>query len=135
MALIQWDSSFSVNVRELDDQHGALIKLINELHDAMQAGKAKDLLNKIIVELVNYTVNHFSTEEKYFAQFGYTEAETHIAEHKKFIDEVASFKKEFDEGRLGLSIKVMNFLSDWLRNHIKGTDKKYGPFFNMKGLT
>jgi len=28
----------------------------------------------------------------------------------------------------------MNFLSDWLKTHIVGSDKKYGPFFNSKGL-
>jgi hypothetical protein len=28
----------------------------------------------------------------------------------------------------------MNYLSEWLQNHIKIVDKKYGPFFNEKGL-
>lgn len=40
----------------------------------------------------------------------------------------------FQKGKVGLSIDVLIFLSGWLQAHIKGVDKKYGPFFNEKGL-
>lgn len=100
----------------------------------MRQGKGKDVLGKIVKELVGYAVTHFRTEEKYFDQFGYPETDSHKKEHSDFIKKVAEFKNEFETGRVGLSIPVMNFLSDWLQNHIKETDKKYGPFFNEEGL-
>jgi hemerythrin len=28
----------------------------------------------------------------------------------------------------------MEFLREWLKTHIAGSDKKYGPYFNSKGL-
>jgi hemerythrin len=28
----------------------------------------------------------------------------------------------------------MRFLMDWLLEHIEGTDKKYAPFLNERGL-
>ena len=131
---MQWTSSLSVNVAEIDGQHQKLVALINDLDAAMRVGKGKDVLGKIISDLAGYTVAHFSTEEKYFDKFGFPEAPTHKVEHKKFIEEVSKFKKDFDEGRVGLSTSIMNFLTDWLKNHIMGKDKKYGPFFNEKGL-
>ena len=33
-----------------------------------------------------------------------------------------------------LSLQVMNFLKDWLLKHIQGSDKKYAPFLNAKGV-
>jgi len=33
-----------------------------------------------------------------------------------------------------LSLEVMNFLKDWLMNHIQGSDKKYGPYLNSHGI-
>jgi hemerythrin len=134
MAIIQWNDTLSVKVREIDSQHQRLVKLINDLDDAMRVGKGREVMGKIVSELASYTRVHFSTEEKYFDKFGYPEAPGHRAEHQKFIEEVARFKGDFDSGRIGLTIKVMNFLSDWLTKHIQGTDKKYAPFFNEKGL-
>jgi len=134
MALFEWDETFSVNVVEIDQQHRKLVEMVNELHDAMGAGKSKEILGKIIKGLSNYAKIHFATEEKYFDQFGYPDADSHKDEHANFAQKVAEFKEGFDAGRLGLSIEVMRFLSTWLKSHIKDVDKKYGPFFNENGL-
>ena len=134
MVLMQWDSSFSVKVQEIDNQHQQLVKMLNELHDAMKEGKGDYALGKITVELMDYTREHFGTEEKYFDKFDYPETTVHKKEHGKFVQKVSEFKEGLDEGRLGLSIEVITFLVDWLKNHIKGTDMKYSSFFNEKGL-
>jgi len=134
MALINWNDSFSVNVAEIDQQHQKLIALINELHDAMTQGKGEDILGKILNGLISYTGTHFKTEEKYFAQFGYPDTDSHKKEHHAYVQKVSDFKDGFENGELSLSIEVMTFLYDWWRNHIKETDKKYSQFFNEKGL-
>jgi hemerythrin len=134
MAFIEWKDSFSVGIKEIDLQHQKLIGMINNLHDAMRQGKGKDVLGEIIKGLVDYAGTHFLTEEKYFDKFGYPEADSHIGEHTAFTQKVAEFKDGFNAGKVSLSITVMDFLSSWLRNHIKVVDKKYGPFFNEKGL-
>lgn len=133
--MIEWSDSLSVGVKQIDAQHQKLIKLIHDLNDAMKVGKGKEVIGKIIKELVDYTVVHFKQEEAYFAKFNYAEKETHIAEHLKFIAEVSKFQKDFTEGRLGLSLTVMNFLSNWLNKHIMGTDKKYSACFTSNGLS
>lgn len=134
MALIQWNDSFSVNVVEIDKQHQKLVEMINALNDAMSQGKGKNVLGNIINELIAYAGTHFKTEEKYFDQFGYPDADRHKKEHSDFTRKVAEFRDGFIAGKFGLSVEVMKFLSDWLQNHIKGVDRKYGPFFNEKGL-
>ena len=134
MALIQWDDSLSVKVVEIDRQHQQLIEMINDLNNAMSHGKGKAVLGKIINGLVNYATTHFITEEKYFDKFGYPEAISHQKEHTDFVIKVSGFKDEFEKGNIALPMQIMGFLSDWLENHIKGSDQKFGPFFNEKGL-
>ncbi len=132
--MIQWDNSLSVGVGEIDLQHQRLVKMINELNDAMRVGKSKEMLGKIVSGLISYVRVHFATEEKYFAQFKYPETDQHVQEHRAFSQKVDDFAKKFQDGQLGLSIELMNFLSDWLGKHIKGIDKKYSALFNANGL-
>ncbi len=134
MAIMQWNDNFSVNVAVIDGQHKKLVSMINELHDSMKQGKGNEVLSKIINGLISYTGSHFQTEEKYFDQFGYPEADAHKREHAAFVQKVTDFKAGFEKGEISLTIEVMHFLSDWLRNHIKGSDKRYSKFFNDKGL-
>ncbi len=135
MAFIIWNDSFSVNVAEIDLQHQKLVTTLNELLDEMKQGKANNILGAILNDLIHYSRTHFNTEETYFAKFGYPDAARHEEEHAAFIQKVSKFKEEFDHGKITLSVNVMHFLSDWLQNHIKGSDKEYSQFFNDNGLS
>lgn len=135
MALIVWNDNLSVHVAEIDQQHKKLIAMINELHEAMKAGKAKEVIARIVNNLIDYTASHFKTEEKYFAQFAYPETDDHKKEHAAFVEKVTAFKARCEAQGVSLTLDVLNFLSDWLKNHIMGTDKKYSQFFNENGLT
>ena len=48
MSFIEWDEKYSVQVKEIDEQHQKLIGLINTLHDAMRDGKGRDVISGII---------------------------------------------------------------------------------------
>lgn len=135
MSLITWEESYSVKITLIDTQHKKLIGLINALHDAMKERKAKEVLGAIIDELANYTIDHFKVEEKYFDEFKYLKATQHIKEHTNFVSKVAAFKDDFDNGKMMLSMEVIDFLKDWLLNHIKKTDMAYSDFFIEHGLS
>lgn len=135
MVLMQWSDELSVAVREIDGQHQKLVELINTLHAAMLAKQGKQVLEKTLDELAAYTVYHFQTEEKYMQKFAYPSYFSHKKEHDAFVKKVSDFQKEFNSGKLGLSLEIMNFLKDWVTNHIKGTDKRYSDLFHKNGLS
>ncbi len=134
MALLTWNDSYSVKIKDIDLQHQKLIDLINELHDGMKSGQGSAVLGKILNELVNYTKFHFAFEEKLFEKYVYPDARTHKREHEDLVKQVLDYKESFDAGKSVLTIDIMNFLRDWLTKHISGSDKKYTPFFTSKGL-
>lgn len=135
MAFINWDNSYSVGVAIIDNQHKRLVNIVNELNDALGAGKGKDVLSKVLFELVQYVNTHFKTEEEYMVKYSYDEYEQHRYEHEKLTDEVKRFYEDFNNGKAVLSIQIMNFLRNWLMDHILIKDKRFGKFLNEKGMS
>ncbi len=134
MAFINWNDSYSVGVLKIDNQHKRLVQIINELSDSMAQGKGKDVLGKVLNELVNYVNTHFKSEEELMVKYGYEDYEMHRYEHEKLTDEVKRFYEDFNAGRAVLSVQIMNFLRNWLMDHIVVKDKKFGQFLISKGV-
>jgi hemerythrin len=134
MALISWSPAFSVNVPSIDVQHQKLVEMINQLHDAMRAGKGHIETLAIAERLITYTQTHFTAEEKMMRQVGYPDLAHHQTLHADLTRQVLDIQAKARAGQLGLSIQVSNFLKEWLINHIQGEDMKYKTLANQKGV-
>ncbi|MFQ5449316.1 MAG: bacteriohemerythrin [Nitrospinaceae bacterium] len=134
MTLMTWNDCFSVNIREIDNQHQRLIELINQVYRGMMMEKGKEVTGQALEALVDYTKTHFGYEERLFKQHGYPETEDHLAKHKKLVAQVMEFYNQFQKGEARVNNDLLTFLKDWLTRHIMGTDKKYSAFLNGKGV-
>ena len=134
MAFFNWENRFSVGIAEIDTQHQKLVQMLNELYDAMKAGKGNDAVGKILGGMIQYTASHFATEEGYMKLHGYPDFATHKRKHDSLTQQVLDLQKQFNAGQAALSLKVGAFLKDWLVNHISGTDMLYSPYLRTKGL-
>lgn len=134
MALVEWSDTYSVNIAEIDQEHQQLAQLTNELHEAMMEGKAKDVMSEVLDRLIQYALSHFATEERYFDLYDYPGAAQHKMKHAELVEQVSVLQKKFESGEKVLTIHVLNFLRDWIHDHILGYDKLFGPFLNDKGI-
>ena len=120
MAFFVWQDSYSVNVDEIDIQHKTLVKMVDELHKAMNIGLGKEILDPILNKLVDYTDFHFVTEEKILKDNNYPDYEEHKEKHEKMKEKVLSLQREYKEGKVRLTVEVSKFLQNWLNQHIMG---------------
>jgi hemerythrin len=127
MALVNWNDGMSVGVLAFDNQHKRLFAIINKLHDAMKDGRGKEVLDGVMLELVDYTVYHFLAEEKAFIDSGYAAFAAHKREHDTFTAQLKAARGQAATNAATLA--TMKQLTDWLRNHIMVTDKKYTAHF------
>jgi hemerythrin len=134
MGLIKWNEYYSVKVDEIDNQHKKLIDLINQMFDAMKAGKGKEVMGDVLSELVEYTKYHFATEEGLLRQAGYPELKEHHMIHEELTRRTNNLKTEFDKGNDPVTMDVMLFLSNWLNVHILEVDKRYVEYLTAAGV-
>lgn len=132
--LILWDNTLIVNIAKIDNQHKTLINTLNSLYNMAQGSTDRENLAPIFDKLVNYTVDHFATEEKYMTEYKFPQLKAHKKEHEDLTAQVIAFKNDFSSGAETISFELLDFLRKWLTHHILITDKGYSAFLNGKGL-
>ncbi len=130
MTFMEWRKDLSINVQEIDNQHKFFLQLLNKLHKSVFDGKGRETLENILKELVDYSEEHFKTEEELMQTQGYNDFITHKQEHDDLREKVLGFVGQFNNGNDAICTKLLLFLEDWLLLHLSSTDKDLGIFLN-----
>lgn len=131
---LEWKNEYSVGIDSIDQQHKKLINLINQLQTTVKYSTGEEFEREALDELVDYTRTHFSYEEDMMEQNGYPDFEPHKAQHVKMINKVEEVLAEYEKDSDTAMENALNYLSEWLINHINGTDKEYSSFMISKGV-
>lgn len=128
MALFTWNNTYSVGISSIDKQHMSLFDSLNELHNAMLQGKAREVTGSLIRKLLTYTREHFSAEEAMLVKASYPDLAKHRRRHSDFTQQIVGFLDRFEKGDAALNVELVNVLRDWLANHIMKEDFSYRSF-------
>jgi len=135
MPFMTWNDKLSVGVVALDNDHKKMIGLLNELYDGIVAEQGKVVLGGVLDQLKEYTLYHFAHEEDLLARTGYMDTEIHQREHHELLVWSVKVQEQFRDGTLvAPSLEVMNYLKDWLFDHIMGSDQQYKAHLNAMGI-
>ncbi len=131
---MKWESRLTVGVKQFDDHHKELIRIIAELRDSKNSGENHVYLKNLLFELLSYTKYHFTAEERLMEKFNYQQINEHRLEHKKLTEQVEQFLEKYSTGAADLDEQLFDFLKKWLFEHILDTDKKLGEFLHIRGV-
>ncbi len=131
---VEWSDDFSVKVSLMDDEHKQLFDLINDLNEAMLDGQSGSKISDILDSLIDYTKYHFGHEEEMLKKINYPHIKEQEMSHRAFVNKMIEFKNELNSGKMLLSVKMIDFLKDWLVSHIINTDSKYTGFAHKHGI-
>jgi hemerythrin len=130
--MFEWKPEYAVGIGSVDAQHQMLFSIGRELYAAMSTGQGRSSLGRILDRLVQYTTVHFAHEERLMQMHAYPSFAKHKAEHDALVRKVQDFVAEFNKGHATMAVEVLNFIKDWLEEHIKGQDQAYAPYLKAK---
>ena len=129
MSLLEWDESFSVNDPAMDDQHRQWLVILNGLHDRIEGGGKSGATGGEIVTLkamMEYARNHFLAEERHMRKIGFPETVAHIKAHNECYGRISTHLLTAESGGRVATAELLDFLKEWLMDHILHEDMKYG---------
>ena len=134
MLLLTWNSSCSVGVRAMDDQHGVLMDTINELQAALLRGCNRETIGAQMDQLQKFTSMHFRGEEQLMEQLGFPGLVEHRAEHHRLLAQIRESSQRMQRSGDVPVCALLQFLRDWYLEHFEGPDQEYGPWLNEHGV-
>jgi hemerythrin len=126
MAKTIWTSNLNTGIEAIDNQHKKIVEYINQLDDARSAGGKRELVTKVIDNLVGYTISHFKYEERMLEQAEYPFLKAHQNVHQLFIKRLEGYQERFKRGE-NISEELHTMMFNWLFGHIKHDDMDYVP--------
>ncbi len=96
MPFFQWEDEYSIGIRIIDEQHKELVAMLNELYEAMHAGKGREALGRVLAGLIRYTRLHFAAEEQLMRAHEYPDYERHREKHEKMAAKVMELKTAYE---------------------------------------
>ena len=123
MAYLTWTNNLDTGIEVIDGQHRRIVDYINQLHEARLTENRK-VIQKVIDDMVDYTISHFGFEETLIEDAGYEFTRPHKRVHELFIKRVNEYKQRFESGE-NVTEELHSLLSRWLFNHILNDDAAY----------
>lgn len=125
--MFEMKDEFLTGIDMIDDEHRELFRIAQSAMDLYQnefVADKYDHIVEILEELKAYTVKHFADEEAYMESIHYKRLFSQKIEHDAFIEKLNEYNlDEIDENQNETILDLLNFLNDWLVNHILEQDK------------
>ena len=124
MGTVEWHDGLNLGIREIDDQHKELIAIINQVLKAFKDGENEKSIDLLLKQLREYTIYHFSSEEKYMEEIDFPDFNGHRQLHLRLKERVKTLQSaRFHKEDIGID-EIKSLLSKWLIHHILHEDYK-----------
>lgn len=132
---LAWQDHFSVGVMGIDRQHRELLVRVNAVFEAIAAHASGEQIESLVTFLKGHVHTHFACEEKLMRRHAYPGYARHLAEHQRFMDELAWIDELYV--RAGacavIAARTATFLSTFLADHFQREDRALADYLRAGG--
>jgi len=138
MPLFKWTKSHAVFVNEMDAQHQNLFSIAGELHGAILANAETARTLELLRTLIAAAEDHFAYEERLMRSSQYSGFDWHRHQHDTFRKRANQLEPRIESGEAEAVSLLLEFLSDWMKDHINLTDRMLGAhlrnYFRLQAI-
>lgn len=127
---IAWKTEYETGIAQIDAQHRQLFRMVDSLGRIIDAGIEKGPeVDHLLMFFGSYAKSHFAYEEPCMARHRCPAAKKNKQAHRDFLMFYESLQEEYALGENpgGHLIRLKNYLSDWLVDHICKVDAQLKP--------
>ncbi len=130
----KWLAEFNVNIKFIDEQHQYFFRILKNLERNIKTRKCKEGAADIFFSLVHYADHFLITEEIYLKDLNYPKIDLHKEKHTKFVSSIIKMKDDFANGNPRICVTLLNFMTEYLHEHILGYDVMALEYLKKEGI-
>ncbi len=119
----KWETKYETGIASVDQQHKYLFEITKNLSNAYLMRSDKKVISKFLFELEDYTKYHFKEEEDLFLTRQKPINNEHLDQHRQFEQTLHDLKFDYVSDNKIITEELLNYLIDWLIDHILKIDK------------
>ena len=124
--MFEMKEKYKTGIEFIDEEHKKLFEIAERAYQLLKNPYEVDKYDNVVgvvEELREYTVYHFNHEEKYMESIHYKRLFTQKIDHANFIEKLFEVNlRKIDENPDEAIMGILNFLNNWLINHILEKD-------------
>lgn len=132
MAYFEWADDMVIDQGPIDEDHRHLVGLVNKLHTATSEGRGSEVVGGILDELIKYTQDHLTREERQMEAVKFPGLQGHKIGHQRFVAHLHQLQSKYRAGHISVAAQLSTILRDWLSLHIRRSDKELRDFLRRK---
>jgi hemerythrin len=131
---LEWSQDLETGNGAVDAQHKMLFSYVNDLIGVIESDDEADKIQETLAFLIHYTVQHFQDEEALQLECGFPDYARHKQLHEDFKLTATELARRFTESGSSaeLCAAVKGIVVEWLKEHIRGEDKRIGDYIRKQ---
>jgi hemerythrin len=136
MAPFSLTQDLITGIPAIDEQHGELLDLANEVVTFQAGTMHPELFDQALTFLLGYSAYHFVAEEAVMTELEYPERDRHFDNHRRLQRAVADVVAEarIKGATEACKGEVARFLNDWIVHHIRESDREMATFLRSRPI-
>jgi len=128
-----WRDQYSVGIETLDNQHKAVLRILNEIHAASLRGKAREVAGPLLSQLVCLAASISQRRSGSWSQPDSPagRASRRAPEADRQVEGIVS---RHEKGDAAVYAQLLHFCANWLNKHEQTEDQEYARWVGACGV-